>query len=109
TSHQDFTVQKQLTESTRKNFGAQSFFALESGNKLGRALLLTSWVPGDDVMDYRSPASGPVAGRFGKCKKFYTSQKYNVPGECLEDGGRVGYSVKIISKDYLRASDHNMG
>lgn len=108
-SQQDFTVQKQLTESTRKNLGPQSFFALESGNERGRALLLTSWVPGDDVMDYRSPASGPVAGRFGKCKKFYGSQKYNVPGECLEGGGRVGYSVKIVSKDYLRASDHNMG
>lgn len=104
------SVHMQLTQSTRQQFGPQVFYALDSTDANGRAHLLTSWVSGIDVMDYRSPASGSVSARFGKCKTFRTpSHPRNAPGECLEDGGRTGYSVKMISKDYLMSGKHALG
>lgn len=108
-NHRSFSVHNQLTQSTRQQLGPQVFFALESNDANGRANLLTSWVGGVNVNEYRSPASGTVSSRFGKCRKFYSGGKVNVPGECIENGGRTGYSVKMVSKDYLTSSQHSLG
>lgn len=108
---QAFSVHNQLTMSLRSTLGSQLFYALESSDDKGRANLLTSWVGGIEVADYRSPASGSVSTRFGKCKTFKTNGSHpkNAPGECLEDGGRTGYSVKMVSKDFLASPSLTIG
>lgn len=85
------------------------FYYLDPAND-GIANILTSWVGGMDVMDYRSPTSASVNRRFGKCQTFYTSGngRPNVPGTCLNNGGRTGYSVKLVSKNYLLSNQHRM-
>lgn len=113
-ANMNFSVHRQLRESTRRTFAPQVFYALESSDATGRAHLLTSWVGGRTVGEYRSPASGSVRDRFGKCNNFYKgtggdNAPPNVPGECLEGGGRVGYSVKMVSKEYLKSTNLTMG
>lgn len=69
------------------------------GNFFGR--LLTSWVPPRNITDYewKPTESSGQANRFGYCE---TPAKTDapVPGGC-EKGGRTGYSVKMVSSDYL--------
>ncbi|MCO5112646.1 MAG: Tad domain-containing protein [Bdellovibrionaceae bacterium] len=108
-ANNSFSVHRQLRESTRGTYAPQIFYALETPDPTGRAHLLTSWVGGINVGEYRSPASGTVKNRFGKCKQFKASHPANVPGECLEDGGRTGYSVKMVSGDYLRSPNLSLG
>lgn len=109
TELQQFKVKDQLQSPNRQTYASQVFYFLEASRE-GLANLLTSWVGGSDVMDYRSPASGPVSARFGNCNDFYRPRngRPNIPGECLSGGGRVGYSVKIISKEYLESNQHRM-
>lgn len=107
---QNFSVKNQLIGNpNRQSFSSQVFYFLES-NLEGLANVLTSWVEGTDVMDYRTPSSGAVQERFGKCQQFFTPSgtKPNVPGECLNNGGRAGYSVKVVSKEYLLSNQHRM-
>jgi hypothetical protein len=65
--------------------------------------VLTSWV-GKDLTDYSLDPE-----RFGKCKVSLDKSK-NVPtsGDCI-NGGRTGYSVKMVSSEYLKAKDLDMG
>jgi hypothetical protein len=108
TSAQSFAVKNQLQSSVHDANSGRVFYFLQNG-AAGLANLLTSWVGGTEVTDYRSPASGDVRNRFGRCRTPYTSSgKPNIPGECLSDGGRTGYSVKIVSKEYLKSNQHRM-
>lgn len=69
--------------------------------------LLTSWATGENVFQYGFPAD-----RFGKCGSpdDGVNDRFKVPGSCLALGGRTGYSVKLISKDYLAPStSHPIG
>lgn len=108
-TNQRVTVKDQLMVSHRQTYGGQIFYFLNSSNE-GLANILTSWVGGTDVVDYRSPASGTVRDRFGKCPNFHpnTGPKPHIPGECLNGGGRTGYSVKMVSKEYLLSNQHQM-
>jgi len=61
--------------------------------------ILTAWTSGEFAFDY---ANFPVE-RFGKCE-FPDDASANyvpVPGSCASRGGRTGYSVKLVSRDYL--------
>ncbi len=60
--------------------------------------LLTGWAP-SGPFEYTFPSV------FGKC---YIEGKENVPGKCAS-GGRTGYSVKIVSEDYLRSTNLPLG
>lgn len=57
--------------------------------------LLTGWIPPRDITDYEFKPDE----RFGQCS-VAASDSAPVPGSC-EKGGRTGYSVKMISSDYL--------
>jgi hypothetical protein len=69
--------------------------------------LLNSWAP-SSAFKYDFPSAV-----FGRCKQEMdnvTTQKTGipVPGSCPQ-GGRTGYSVKIISEQYLKSSDLELG
>lgn len=75
--------------------------------------LLTSWIPGPLANNY-PPATDPQIP-FGQCNTpDYTGGPNplpNVPpnpGSCIV-GGRVGYSVKLVSGAYLKSQNHNIG
>ncbi|MCB0350247.1 MAG: Tad domain-containing protein [Bdellovibrionales bacterium] len=62
-----------------------------------KAHLLTSWVHSDTYGEYfEFPKK-----RFGNCDEDDSKVKMKAPGACLDNGGRVGYSVKIISPEIL--------
>lgn len=61
--------------------------------------LTTGWSP-VDAFSY-----GPNPQLFGKCE-YPTKNPF--PSSCAS-GGRVGYSVKIVSKDYLMSGEHQLG
>lgn len=56
--------------------------------------LLTGWAP-SGAFEYNLPQE-----TFAKCNK---AAQQDVPGKCAA-GGRTGYSVKIISEEYLRSN-----
>lgn len=68
---------------------------------------LTSWAP-KDLMDYSlDPA------KFGKCDTVPPGSENNDPkpptsGNCVS-GGTTGYSVKMVSSDYLKSSELKLG
>lgn len=62
--------------------------------------LLTGWAPSGPFR-YAFPPS------FGKCDNE-SSDAASVPGKCAV-GGRVGYSVKIVSEDYLQSTSLPLG
>lgn len=66
--------------------------------------VLTSWV-GKDLMDYSLDPE-----KFGKCTSTKEELEKGGPtsGDCI-NGGRTGYSVKMVSSDYLRAQDLDLG
>ncbi|MBC7370674.1 MAG: hypothetical protein H7326_03860 [Bdellovibrionaceae bacterium] len=67
--------------------------------------VLTSWV-GTNLKDFSLDET-----KFGKCLK-HPDQKGNdtvsTSGDCIV-GGRTGYSVKLVSLDYLNSSDLDLG
>jgi len=64
--------------------------------------VLTSWV-GKSLTDYSLDTD-----RFGKCVTQGTTDKAPTSGDCV-NGGRTGYSVKMVSSQYLKASDLELG
>ncbi len=76
------------------------------------AHLLTSWVQQDSVLEYTAE---PTETSFGKCLDaepyFERAADGSIPpvrGGCVA-GGRSGYSVKIVSEDFLRSSELELG
>ena len=92
----------------------QMQFADQKGNRRGEAYyfvrdrthLLTSWLPAPGPFQYAAPAA---LQNFGRCKVKDDDFKNKVPGSCISGGGRVGYSVKLVGRDYLLSSDHALG
>lgn len=73
------------------------------------AHLLTSWVP-QQIVDY-----SPTPAQFAQCDMTPTpafdadpTNPIPVPGRCLA-GGRVGYSVKIVSREHLQSPELEFG
>lgn len=67
--------------------------------------LLTSWAPADVLYQHGTfPES-----KFGKCQTNDDNFKEKIPGSCVSMGGRTGYSVKIVSKEYLLSEMQNLG
>lgn len=67
--------------------------------------VLTSWAP-NNMLEY-----GFDSTKFGKCEGGDSARPTAVvpaPGDCL-NGGRTGFSVKLVSGDYLRRSDLQLG
>ncbi len=105
-----FNVRRQFETPERgSGYAARMFYFLENTPDF-IANVLTSWVGGIDVGLYRTPADSQVRDRFGRCGAVYSSggNGPNIPGECLDGGGRTGYSVKMVSREYLMSSEHRM-
>ena len=69
--------------------------------------LLNSWAV-DNLLDYNVNSV-----KFGKCyspaaSDYETPMDPPTPGNCV-DGGRVGNSVKLVSKEWLKATDLELG
>lgn len=95
-----FNVQDQITQgnSLRKD---QAFYMVRN-----KANLLTSWLPGAGAFNYNVQAS---MQNFGRCFLPDDNLKYANPGSCVAGGGRTGYSVKLISRDALNSTQHQIG
>jgi hypothetical protein len=65
------------------------------------ANLLTGWTQ-NGASDYSFPIT-----RFGSCARTPTPQ-VPAPGDCVV-GGRVGYSVRQLSRDFLIYGNHQLG
>lgn len=72
-----------------------------------RSHLLTSWSSGETVFDFTTFPNE----RFGKCtvNDVDFRKEFKVPGGCASRGGRTGYSVKFISRNYLLSAQHRNG
>lgn len=66
-----------------------------------RAHLLTSWAPGVGTYNYGVEESSKF---LGTCAVPDDDLKVKNPGSCAAGGGRTGYSVKLISRDYLMSN-----
>lgn len=97
-----FSVQEQLKLADAKQLRRQEagFFVRD------REHLLTDWLPGDGNYNYNIDSA---LQNFGKCIVKDDNFKVFNPGSCVAGGGRTGYSVKIVSRNYLFATDHNLG
>jgi len=70
--------------------------------------MLTSWNKGREPMSYLSPTDGAMNDFFARCETTTEpTGKPRQPSGCLQ-GGRFGYSVKLISSDYLQG-EHPIG
>lgn len=67
----------------------------------GTEQLLTSWV-GKNLLDYRLDTEA-----LGKCNQRPLAER-PTSGDCIGPG-RSGYSVKIVSDDYLKDPKHQLG
>ena len=74
-----------------------------------RAHLLTSWVHNDVVASFVNDAESFPKARFGSCAEFDDTYDVKIPGTCLYNGGRTGYSVKIESGQHLRSNQLEYG
>lgn len=95
-------IQRDLAPDNALNSSAVMPYAIKNSEHL-----LNSWAV-DTLLDYRTNTK-----KFGKClsqpgSTFETLLGVPTPGNCV-DGGRVGFSVKLISKDYLKAEDLPLG
>lgn len=63
--------------------------------------LLTSWHQ-KAAVDYTLDPS-----KFGRCQHEVTNPSFPTTGNCI-GGGRTGYSVKNVSRDYLLSGDHQL-
>jgi hypothetical protein len=71
-----------------------------------KAHLLTAWLPAVGAFKYDLESS---LQNFGKCTLPDDGLKYKNPGSCVAGGGRTGYSVKLVSRDALKSSQHKIG
>jgi len=73
-------------------------------NNTNKQGFLSGWLPGIEVMDYGPPDNA----RFAACAGRVPAGRVMIPSECVS-GGRVGYSVKLISRKYLESGSHPIG
>jgi hypothetical protein len=64
--------------------------------------LLTGWTQ-NGAVDYSFPAQ-----YFGKCNGVPVGKEPPSPGDCFA-GGRTGYSVRLIHREYLLFGGHKLG
>jgi hypothetical protein len=102
TNIENFSVQDQMKLARDKSYHRQEAFYFVRD----KAHLLTSWLPGQGAFSY--DVSNALQN-FGKCAVPDDGMKFTNPGSCIAGGGRTGYSVKIIGRDALLASEHQIG
>jgi len=102
TAIETYTIQQQMALAKTKNLQRpEAFYFVRE-----KPHLLTSWLPGPGAFNYETQES---LTNFGKCSLPDDNFKYKNPGSCVAGGGRVGYSVKLISRDALLSKMHRIG
>lgn len=104
-----FNIKDQLDVAEKIRGISSDGYGIDWGNKLMYALvgskqfgnLLTGWISTPDLSKYEFDTN-----RFGRCLEE-ADKDAPVPGGCRQ-GGRTGYSVKLISSDYLNET-HRLG
>lgn len=97
-----YTIQEQMGLAKQKGSQkSEAFYFVRE-----KAHLLTSWLPGPGAFNYDV---ADAMGNFGKCGLPDDGLKFTNPGSCVAAGGRVGYSVKLISRDLLASTQHKIG
>lgn len=97
-----FSVQDQISRADSKNLRrADAYFFVRD-----KKHLLTDWAPGEGNYNYNVQQAYKY---FGECALPDDQMKILNPGSCIAGGGRTGYSVKLISRNYLLATDLPLG
>ncbi len=95
-----YSVEQQIKDAREKGFDQavlpNIFYALEDWTHL-----LTAWAP-HRVTNYQFPEE-----RFARCSSA-AKDDLMIPGKCIQ-GGRVGYSVRLISRAALNFSGWKIG
>ncbi|OQW53983.1 MAG: hypothetical protein A4S09_06220 [Proteobacteria bacterium SG_bin7] len=97
-----FTVSDQINTAIQPEFnslipGDPRFYVSQTP-----AHTLTGWTQTGEA-DYGFPSD-----KFGKCDSPIRADAPANPGNCII-GGRTGYSVKLVSYDYIMSSAHQLG
>jgi hypothetical protein len=97
-STQDFSVLQQIEDVPNRYNGQYPHIVRDWRH------LLTSWHQ-EGAVDY-----GLDQNKFGRCQVDVDQHNPQFPttGNCIQ-GGRVGYGVKSVSRDFLLSSDHALG
>jgi Flp pilus assembly protein TadG len=96
-----FSIKDQMDLVERNNFHLpEAFYFLRD-----RAHTLTSWVHSDTVANFDQFPEN----RFGRCGYWDDGFRHLIYGSCIADGGRTGYSVKIVNGQFLRSQDVRYG
>ena len=90
-----FSVQQQVQTATAISVFRQAYYVINNWEQV-----LTSWAPAG-TMDYTFPSE-----KFGKCP--VVPDKVATDSNCIA-GGRSGYSVKIVSKNFLESNELSLG
>jgi len=105
---QGFSVRDQMSQ-TAALPGVQSLGYLVHNSDSGNAPLLTSWTQSKPVEYERSPSGFAYCNTLSKVAMAQVANRgISAPGDCLI-GGRTGYSVKIVSKNYLNSQALELG
>jgi hypothetical protein len=97
-----FTIQDQLATLKQKTLQKpEAYYFVHQ-----KTHFLTSWLPGPGAFNYDTTQA---TQNFGHCALPDDALKFTNPGSCVAGGGRVGYSVKLVSRDYLLSSTHHNG
>jgi hypothetical protein len=87
---QSYVVERQMR--IARDYHAQEAFYFVRD----KSHLLTDWAIGSlNLQEYEFPDV------FGRCSFPDTDTELKSPGSCHSDGGRTGYSVKLVSRDFL--------
>jgi hypothetical protein len=100
TSTEGFDVEKQIEIAQQQIDGAIKGFVGYYLQDIRH--VLTGWAPVNN-----SSFTFPTE-RFAHCDKFASKAEFMTPGVCIS-GGRVGYSVRIISRDHLLSNKWEIG
>ena len=97
------TIKDQIENANNGATGLDPLLRNTIGYYLSKAEhVLTGWAPKSNS-DFGFPVE-----RFGICKHYASKLEYMIPGVCT-NGGRVGYSVRTISRDHLLSPNWEIG
>lgn len=95
-----YSVQQQMAVARSIQRSEPFFFVRD------RSHLLTSWVPGEGAYQYGLESASAL---FGQCAVADDQFDVKNPGSCVAGGGRTGYSVKLVARDYLLSNQIRAG
>ena len=95
--NENFSIMENITNAQAMTGGSINNYLINDWQHL-----LTGWHQESSV------TFGLSDERFGRCASPVTNREFPTTGNCIV-GGRVGYSVKSVSRNYLLSSDHALG